>query len=509
MLCASRRSPRCLARASRSFATATTPGTLDTETPPIHAFDVRKRARKEEGNIMDVFGALSGQPTVLPERFAELKRELCKDTAKMVLTWWSVLKELDGAVDEISKKGAGVIPQIQYSNITSGLSEQQVKDIKHRGVVIVKGGVSREEALGWKQSIKDYIKQNCELVKGGPPGNIVFYELFNTPAQISARTHPALINTQKALLSLWHDSSPASSSLDTAVSLRTPISYFDRLRIRPPGPSAFTLGPHIDSGGVERWEDPGFRSCFRAILDSSDPEGWRAHDPFDIAPRLQAKLNIYGAPNQCTIVRPWQGWTALSDTGVGEGTLRVLPLLSLSSAYIMLRPFFRRRSDVDPRSLRAEDWELDLESTEFPGSVPGKPQELDASTHPHLDPERAMVSIPRVEPGDQVYWHCDIVHAVESEHNGPGDSSVLYIPAVPLTTYNAVYLRDQVNTFKSGLPSPDFPLGEGESHFVGRVTADIVKDLQARRMLGLAPFEVPTDASAGEAELMKFANSLL
>ena len=29
--------------------------------------------------------------------------------------------------------------------------------------------------------------------------------------------------------------------------------------------------------------------------------------------------------------------------------------------------------------------------------------------------------------------HCDLVHAVEAEHNGPGDSSVLYIPAAPLT----------------------------------------------------------------------------
>ena len=29
--------------------------------------------------------------------------------------------------------------------------------------------------------------------------------------------------------------------------------------------------------------------------------------------------------------------------------------------------------------------------------------------------------------------HCDVVHAVETEHTGAEDSSVLYIPAVPLT----------------------------------------------------------------------------
>ena len=79
--------------------------------------------------------------------------------------------------------------------------------------------------------------------------------------------------------------------------LRTPLAYFDRLRLRPPGPSVFALGPHVDSGGVERWEDPGFRACFARILDPADPdpEGWRAHDPFDCAPRLGAKQDLYNA----------------------------------------------------------------------------------------------------------------------------------------------------------------------------------------------------------------------
>jgi len=35
------------------------------------------------------------------------------------------------------------------------------------------------------------------------------------------------------------------------------MSYYDRLRIRKPGDSKFALGPHIDGGSLERWEDPG------------------------------------------------------------------------------------------------------------------------------------------------------------------------------------------------------------------------------------------------------------
>jgi hypothetical protein len=100
----------------------------------------------------------------------------------------------------------------------------------------------------------------------------------------------------------------------------------------------------------------------------------------------------------------------MSSTSATEGTLRVLPMLSLATAYIILRPFFKPRGITDQSrgeargvSLAAEDWELNLEGSEFPGSVPGKTQELNEATHPHLRLAETMVSIPRIEPGDQVY----------------------------------------------------------------------------------------------------------
>jgi ectoine hydroxylase-related dioxygenase (phytanoyl-CoA dioxygenase family) len=34
-----------------------------------------------------------------------------------------------------------------------------------------------------------------------------------------------------------------------------------------------------------------------------------------------------------------------------------------------------------------------------------------------------MVSVPKVNPGDAVFWHCDVVHSVEQEHTGSGDSA--------------------------------------------------------------------------------------
>ena len=96
------------------------------------------------------------------------------------------------------------------------------------------------------------------------------WEFYHSKSQIEARTHPAALATQKFLLKLWHASN--SSEVD----FNTPLTYFDRLRIRYPGDNKVVLGwsshrrdplfkeveqmystgPHIDGGSVERWEDP-------------------------------------------------------------------------------------------------------------------------------------------------------------------------------------------------------------------------------------------------------------
>ncbi|KAI0051476.1 DUF1479-domain-containing protein [Auriscalpium vulgare] len=452
------------------------------------------RKPKEEGSIASVFTSLTGEaPVALPPRFADLKKQLWKDA--LAESWREVTRELKDATEEVAARGTDLIPVIPFEDVKSGLSAQQQADIKKRGVVVVKGGVAKEEALGWKDSIRSYIAANKEKVKGFPDNNIQAYEIYNSAAQTRARTHPALITTQRALLQLWHTSDAGSP-----VSLRTPVAYFDRLRIRTPGDRSFVLGPHIDGGSVERWEDPGFRACFGRILEGR----WREHDPFDASPRIDAKQDLYHAPNQCSVFRPWQGWTSLSTTGPSEGTLLVSPLLHLATAYLILRPFFR------PSGPGLDNWVVDPESAEFPGSMLGKAQELSAATHPHLRLETTMVPAPRVEPGDQIYWHCDTIHAVEGLHAGKSDSSVLYIPAVPLTEHNASYLRDQRHNFVNGLPAPDFPGGEGESHFVHRGTVDALKDTDGRRLLGFEAFPIPSNAtSVGEQRVIQVANDIL
>ena len=54
---------------------------------------------------------------------------------------------------------------------------------------------------------------------------------------------------------------------------------------------------------------------------------------------------------------------------------------------------------------------------------------------------RGLVSIPRVEPGDTVWWHSDVVHGVEDIHQGNQMSSVIYIGA-------ALYVKETKHSLK-------------------------------------------------------------
>ncbi|TIB29923.1 hypothetical protein E3P85_02939 [Wallemia ichthyophaga] len=443
---------------------------------------------KEEGSIASVFASLSGdKPVELPQRFSHLKKNMWKDS--LIESWRDVLSRLKMEVEHVEALGSDAIPRLPFHQIKSGMDVDKLERIKKVGSVVVDGGVPEGEALRWKQSIRDYARANKDRVRGFPADDVQVFELYHSVAQTEARCHPALRQTQEFLLNLLHASDPQSE-----ISLGSVMSYLDRLRIRKPGDSQFALGPHIDGGSLERWEDPGYRACWKHILQGN----WEEHDPFDVSPRLNAQFDLYGAAGGCSVYRPFQGWTSLSKVGPREGTLKVLPVdLKLATAYIILRPFFAPVRT--PQHLDFSDWKLDLESTHFPGGSQGRTQELSSHTHPHLQLDKTMVSAPSLSPGDQVYWHSDVVHAVEPEHHGQSDSSVLYIPAIPLTINNAHYLVDQRSRFIKGLPPSDFPGGEGESHFFGRMLPENVEAGPSRQLLGLEPFPRPQGASPARA----------
>jgi hypothetical protein len=79
----------------------------------------------------------------------------------------------------------------------------------------------------------------------------------------------------------------------------------------------------------------------------------------------------------------------------------------------------------------------------------------------------------------------DVVHGVEGEHTGAGDSAVMYIPAVPFTKHNAAYVARQREAFLAEVPPPDFPQEDGgEQGFIGGGSEADLATEEARRSMG-------------------------
>ena len=76
-----------------------------------------------------------------------------------------------------------------------------------------------------------------------------------------------------------------------------------------------------------------------------------------------------------------------------------------------------------------------------------------------------------MQPGDTVFWHSDVVHAVENEHKGAGYSNVMYIAATVGCEKNSAYLAKQAPAFLAGKTPPDFAPDNFEVDFRGRANS--------------------------------------
>ena len=78
-------------------------------------------------------------------------------------------------------------------------------------------------------------------------------------------------------------------------------------------------------------------------------------------------------------------------------------------------------------------------------------------------------------------------HAVEIEHKGEDDASVIYVGAAPTTPDNVLYVKDQWERFKKGVPPRDFEHGNDESKFKGYLgEVGILSGAIGRRAAGAA-----------------------
>jgi len=367
--------------------------------------------------------------------------------------------------------------------------------VRDRGCVILRNVVSEEQASAWEADLKNYTRRH-RTVGGFPEEDPQNWSLWWTRAQVQIRSHERVMQAMNCVSRLWHVSDDS-----LPIDLASQVVYPDRFRIRHPSKDAeYTLPAHLDSGGIERWEDPTNRSNFQDILDGNwdNWDGWAADRRYD------AKSDLYATGSACSCWRSLQGWLSLSHTSTGEGTLRLLPSLKASVAYIMLRPLFDTNEQYD-----------DSQPT-FPGSTPGNTQFYPTREHhPHLLMEKSMIGIPPVRPGDYVFWHCDLVHEVDRFHPGTRDSSVVYNACIPLTPYNIQSLKGVRDAFSKATVPKDF-VGypnineqecEHEDHGARR---ENILSAAGRKAMGLEMFDAEEEGlTPGQQKVRRLANEVL
>jgi hypothetical protein len=347
--------------------------------------------------------------------------------------------------------GRAVVPEIDYAAIRDGAVPESFRDaVRRRGCAVVRGVFPEAQIAAWNDELGRYLEDNRYTERAEEKRGLDQYfaslksarpQIFGiywSKPQVKARQDPKLAETRAFLNRLWR--------WEDAFDPDRECAYADRTRRRAPGDRTLGLSPHMDAGSVERWLDPGYQNVYERVFAGD----WRAYDPFDGRYRLTTKEIPSSAV--CSVFRTYQGWTALTPQGPRDGTLRLAPIAN-GIAYMLLRALM---DDVPPDDLC--------------GAKPGRALSATAEWHPALI--SAVVSIPQVGPGDTVWWHPDIVHAVGEEHDGQDYASVMYIGAVPWCPKNSAYLGPQKAAFLEGRSAPDFAPEDYEVDFVGRATQE-------------------------------------
>lgn len=378
----------------------------------------------------------------------------------------AVRRDVDGVLDEVAR-GKSPIPELSFRQIAGkSVKSAQIDEIRRKGCVIIRDVFDRARAEAWNAEIGEYIEANDYFEKARQRAGLDKYfsqlddsvpqifGLYWSRPQIMVRQDPALAEAKRFLNRLWDVAAPTGPEFDPDHDL----VYADRTRRRQPGDTTLGLSPHMDAGSYERWVDPAFQAIYAPVFDGE----WRAYDPWKAAFRTQTRE--FSSPAVASFFRTFQGWTALSEQGAGGGTLQLVPSV-LSMPYILIRAL-----------------QDDVAADDLCGAEPGRA--LGATPAHHGELLRGLTPIATVYPGDTVWWHADIIHAVESANLSENWANVIYVGAVPDCKKNRAYLHGQAHAFLDGRSPPDFAPEDYETGFAGRATLEDLTDL-GRRQMGL------------------------
>src|SRR6516165_5558351 len=398
------------------------------------------------------------------EEIVAFKRTMAPRRAALKRAYDEVKAEVSRAAERIRKDAAAgrqVVPELDYATIRDGrVSEETRQAIRRTGTAVVRGVFPARQASEWFEEVGRYLTENhyeereiekrsldkyFSALKAGKPQ---IFNVYWSKPQVKARQDEKLAATRAFLDRLW--------KYEGAFDPDKQCAYADRVRRRQPGDKTLGLSPHMDAGTVERWIDPGYQKVYENIFAGD----WRGYEPFDAKHRLNT--HEIPSPAVCSMFRTYQGWTALTRQGPKDGTLRLIPIAQ-GIAYVLLRAL---QDDVDEADLC--------------GAAPGRALGVSPEWHPDLI--AGLVSIPEVMPGDTMFWHTDICHAVSDEHTGSDYASVIYIGSAPECPKNRAYLPKQRQAFLQGRSAPDFAVMDFEVDFKGRATEKDLTELGRAQM---------------------------
>ena len=392
-------------------------------------------------------------------------RSLSFNFQKNFLNIESCVKKEVQEIENLIKKNQKIIPEINYEDITkNNIKSNIVNFVKKRGCVIIRNVFNGDIVNQWNDDLSNYIDNNnyyedqkkkagldqyfSDLKSGKPQ----IFGLYWSKCQIEIRQSENMAEVKTWLNKLWQN-----MHKDKIIFLPDKeLVYADRIRRRQAGDNSLGLSPHCDAGSVERWIDKAYQNVYKSIFD----DNFQNYDPFDAKYRDQTEE--IPSPAVSHVFRTFQGWTALTEQGPSDGTLQLIPIAK-SMAYILTRPLLE---DVSINSLC--------------GSMPARALSVNAQFHSLL--LRALVSIPKVYPGDTVWWHPDVVHAVENQHKGNNYSNVIYVGSTPYCQKNLSYALKQSKKFLEGKSPPDFAAEDYEVNYKGRATIDDLTELGKKQM---------------------------
>jgi hypothetical protein len=413
----------------------------------------------------------SALPADLPAAIRRTKAELRRragDVARAFREVEAALRREVAVVVADREAGREVFPVVRFADVAGGTVPEATKAaIRRRGCAVVRGTFPRARAERWDGELAAYLEANrfAEAYRG--PADDVFgglasskpqiYGVYWSRPQMEARQDENMVAVRTFLNSFWRHQSEGRHWFDPA----RDTAYPDRIRRREPGSPSLGLSPHTDNGSIERWLLPAYQQVFRHVFGGRA----REYDPWDAAYRT----DVYEFPStvMCSVFRTFQGWTALSEMRPADGVLHVVPIPS-AMAYVLLRAL-----------------QDDVPEDELCGAANGQALPVSAQWHPVLLP--GLTSIPAVEPGDTVWWHGDVIHAVADESTHERWGNVMYIPSAPWCAKNAAYAAACGEDFLAGASPGDFAPEDYEVGWTGRATLADLSPV-GRRQLGLEPW---------------------